>query len=108
MASQEKPVERYLKAQVKKHGGYCKKLRVIGERGWPDRFVLFPFKPIYYIECKDEGKPLDPLQRIVHKLLWSLGQVCLRIDSKEKVDLFIFHATNSIPIPANSELARPA
>ena len=107
MASTEKSTEKYLKSESEKLGAWCLKFKTPGYWGTPDRIVLWPGNRVYYAELKDRGKKLSPHQAAFHLRLRALGSVPLLIDTKEKVNQFLFHAIHAIPIPADSNLAYP-
>lgn len=88
MGVSEKWVERRLRELVEKKGGQCLKW-VSSIRGVPDRIVIMPQNRIYFVETKSEGKTLDPLQRVVHRMLKKLGCDVSVIDSKETLTEFI-------------------
>lgn len=86
---EEQKIERYLKKQVELIGGKSYKFISPGVSGVPDRIVLIPGGHIYFIELKAPGKKLRLLQENRAKELRALGCDVRKIDSKEKVDLFI-------------------
>ena len=86
----ESEVEKRLCSRVKNEL-YGRALKFIspGFNGVPDRIVLVPMGRIYFVETKAPGKKLRKLQRWVKDLIQNLGFVVLRIDTVEKVDIFI-------------------
>ena len=50
---------------------------------------LLPMGRIYFVETKAPGKDLRKLQKFVRGLIQDLGFIVLRIDTKEKVNIFI-------------------
>ena len=86
----ESEVEKKLCAGVKKElRGRAFKFVSPGQNGVPDRIVLVPMGRIYFVETKAPGKKLRKLQEWVRGLIQDLGFVVLRIDTVEKVEMFI-------------------
>jgi len=86
----ESEVEKKLCKKVKEElHGRAFKFVSPGQNGVPDRIVLVPMGRIYFVETKAPGKKLRKLQGWVRGLLQELGFVVLRIDTVEKVELFI-------------------
>lgn len=86
----ESAVEKHLCKKVKEelHGRAFKWLSP-GFNGVPDRIVLLPMGRIYFVETKAPGKDLRKRQKFVRGLIQDLGFIVLRIDTKEKVNIFI-------------------
>lgn len=90
MSTLEKEVESRLRIQVKqKLGGMAVKFVSPGLNGVPDRIVLLPYGRIIFVETKAPKEKLRKLQAYVCGLIRGLGFDVRRIDTKEKVDLFI-------------------
>lgn len=90
MSTLEKEVESRLRTQVKnKLGGMALKFVSPGLNGVPDRIVLLPHGRIVFVETKAPKKNLRKLQQYVCDLIAGLGFDVRRIDTKEKVDMFI-------------------
>lgn len=85
----ESTIERYLVKQVKKRGGIAYKWVSPGNKGVPDRIVIFPGGWIALIELKAPGKTLSLVQRQQRARLNELGCGVRVIDSKQKVDEFL-------------------
>lgn len=85
----ETSVENYLKTEVAKLGGRCKKFVSPGSRGEPDQIVLLPGGRIWFVELKAPGKTERPQQAKRHKELRALGFTVLVLDTKEKVARFV-------------------
>lgn len=86
----EKEVETYLKKQVKNRlHGLALKFVSPGLNGVPDRIVLLPGAKIIFVETKAPGMKLRKLQEYVCGLITALGFDVRRIDTKEKVSIFI-------------------
>ena len=86
----ESEVEKKLCKKVKEElHGRAFKFVSPGQNGVPDRIVLVPMGRIYFVETKAPGKKLRKLQEWVQGLIQELGFVVLRIDTVEKVEMFI-------------------
>lgn len=86
----ESEVEKKLCKKVKEElHGRAFKFVSPGQNGVPDRIVLVPMGRIYFVETKAPGKKLRKLQEWVRGLIQELGFVVLRIDTVEKVEMFI-------------------
>ena len=85
----ESTIEKYLVAQVKKHGGKAYKFVSPGNRGVPDRIVIFPGGSVTFVELKAPGKKLRPEQRVQRQLITQMGCLFATIDSKDHVDIVI-------------------
>lgn len=88
----EKDIEKYLVSEVKKAKGRAYKWVSPGNVGVPDRIVLFYEARTFFVELKAPGKKPTPIQLAQHKKLELLGFEVFVIDSKEKVDDFIFRS----------------
>lgn len=88
----EREVERYFVAQVKKAGGKVEKVKWIGRRGAPDRFV--GLNGAHLVELKRPGEKPRPEQLREHDKLRAKGVHVVVIDTKEGVDLFLEEVTN--------------
>lgn len=89
----ENEIEQYLVKRVKEMGGKAYKWVSPGNDGVPDRIVFFS-RVTVLVELKAPGKKPTPLQIAKHKELAKLGQKVLVVDSKEKVDQFIYNLQN--------------
>lgn len=86
----ESEVEKNLCKRVKKElHGRAFKFVSPGQNGVPDRIILLPMGRIYFVETKAPGKKLRKLQKWVRDMIQELGFVVLRIDTLEKVEMFI-------------------
>ena len=84
----ESQIEKYLVAQVKALGGVCRKLKYIGCRNAPDRFIMSP-KLTLWVELKAPGKKPTSGQLREHERMRGMGQRVEVIDSFEGVDKLI-------------------
>lgn len=97
MSTLEREVESRLRTQVKnKLGGMAVKFVSPGLNGVPDRIVLLPRGRIIFVETKAPKEKLRKLQKYVCGLIRGLGFDVRRIDTKEKVDLFIREMGGSV------------
>jgi hypothetical protein len=86
----ESEVEKKLCKRVKNElHGRAFKFVSPGQNGVPDRIILVPMGRIYFVETKAPGKKLRKLQEWVRGLIQGLGFVVLRVDTVEKVDVFV-------------------
>lgn len=90
LTMREVKVEQHLRDEVKQRGGMCQKWVDTGRRGAPDRLVLLPGHPTYFVELKRPalGK-LAPHQARYHEDIRAAGQSVVVLDSIEAVDAFL-------------------
>lgn len=81
----ESTIEKHLVKKTKQAGGEVRKVRWIGRRGAPDRFVMLPNRSIW-VELKAPGKKAEKHQEREHARMRRMGQNVLVIDSIEAVD----------------------
>ena len=84
----ESKIEKKLKKEVEKIGGFSLKFTSPGTAGVPDRLVLLPKGRLYFVELKAPGKKLRPLQLKRKEQLEALGFKVYVIDSYKKIDEF--------------------
>jgi hypothetical protein len=89
----ESTVERFLVDEVRRRGGIAEKVRVIGARGFFDRFVTLPGGVIILVELKrPKGGRLSPHQRKRLEVYRRLGvnvQICKsREDVRRLMDAY--------------------
>ena len=82
----EKTIEAKLVKRVESVGGKCWKFTSPGTAGVPDRIVLLPGGRIVFVELKDTGKKLSPVQQARHQQLSGLGFDVRVIDRKEQLE----------------------
>jgi hypothetical protein len=85
----ERNVEDYFVEQVEAHGGIQRKVKWLGRRAAPDRFVKFLGAPAVLVELKRPGKTARPEQEREHARLRAVGVDVRVIDTKQAVDNFI-------------------
>ncbi len=90
LTAREHVVERYLVDQINSRGGFCPKFIDAGRRGAPDRLVILPKHPVYFVELKRPkiGR-LAPWQKRYHEQLRECGQHVWVLKSIEEVDGFL-------------------
>jgi len=83
----ESVIEAYLRDRVKAVGGKAYKFISPGNNGVPDRLVVIPGLPDFFVEAKAPGKKSTSLQQVKQNELIRMGRtVYPDIDSKDKVD----------------------
>jgi hypothetical protein len=82
----ERDIERFLVSRVRGLGGEIRKARWIGRRGAPDRRVLLPGRPPFWVELKAPGKRPTALQLREHERLRRFGEAVVVIDSIQAVE----------------------
>lgn len=94
----EKEIEKYLVDLVEDNGGLCLKLELNGQRGFPDRTVLWPatdswpgFRPARtdFIEVKKSGGKISKQQDKWLEKLHSVNHTAVVLSSKKEVDEYI-------------------
>jgi len=101
----EKHVERHLVQEVKKRGGVAYKFTSPSHRGVSDRVVCLPGQT-WFVELKQAGGKLSPLQKLFAEDMKRLGQNYACLWSKEDVDKWILDLTKSKgPISSSSTTA---
>ena len=86
----ESIIEAYLRDQVKAAGGKAYKFISPGNNGVPDRLVVIPGLPDFFVETKASGEKSTPLQHAKQTELIRMGRtVYPDVDSKEKVDAIL-------------------
>lgn len=85
----EKAIEQYLVKKVREAGGRAYKFVSPGNRGVPDRVVVFPDGRIVFAELKCDTGELSAQQKNQIKKLRRLNQTVRVIYSKEEVDRFM-------------------
>jgi len=91
MAIKEKDIEKHLTNEIKKLGGFTRKVQWIGRRGAPDRIVFF--RGIHFIELKKpkpEGRLSVGQKREINRMTENGADVWV-LYNKDEVDFFIEH-----------------
>lgn len=84
----ESKIERELKKQIEAIGGVCLKWISPGNRGVPDRVVIYQ-GDVILVELKSPGEILRPLQEFQRRKFLELGVPVEVIDSMEGVGEFV-------------------
>lgn len=82
----ERDIEAYIVAQVYFLGGEVRKVKWIGRRGAPDRFVMLPGRRAFWVELKAPGQKAKPHQIREHARMRAMGEIVHVIDSIADVD----------------------
>jgi hypothetical protein len=80
----EKEIEEKVGAEVKKLGGKFYKFTSMSRRSVPDRLVILPFCPMFFIEFKAPGQKPTPKQSLEHKSIRALGVDVYVVDSVDE------------------------
>lgn len=89
----ESKIERELKKQIEAIGGSCFKWVSPGNRGVPDRIVIYQGE-VTLVELKRPGEKLRPLQEFQRRKFAELGVEVEVIDSMEGVAEFVARIQN--------------
>ena len=82
----EHDIESYLVSRVDALGGEVRKVKWIGRRGAPDRFVMLPGRRAFWVELKAPGQKAKPHQIREHGRMRVKGEIVHVIDSIAGVD----------------------
>ena len=82
--SLEKKIEKKTCEYAQKHGFLTPKFTVVSERGWPDRLFIDPEGWCVFIEFKQKGNELAPIQVYRCMKLTERNMTVLVIDSIEQ------------------------
>ena len=63
MGHKENKVEAYLQSEVKRLGGFTRKVVYQGRAGSPDQWAFFPGGRLLIVECKAEDGVVSPIQQ---------------------------------------------
>lgn len=85
----ESRIERQICRLVTSAGGLCLKFVSPGFVGVPDRLVLLPGTPAFFIEVKAPGKKPTSRQRFVHRRLSALGHRVFVVDNPRTAQFII-------------------
>jgi hypothetical protein len=81
----EKYIDKKLGEEVKKLGGLSIKIVAPNFIGIPDRLIILPNMPMFFVEVKTTGKKPSPIQKVVIAKLQKLGQRVYVLDSIENI-----------------------
>ncbi len=85
----EKTVEKYLRTEVARLGGFHRKVVYQGRWGSPDDWCFFPNGWLLIAECKTTGEKPSPEQVREINRLGDMGQLVFVVDSKASVDAML-------------------
>lgn len=77
----EKYIDAQLCKKVKELGGLCLKMGVLHFAGIPDRLVILPNIPMFFVEVKTTGKKPSLIQKVVIAKLERLNQKVVILDN---------------------------
>lgn len=84
-ARRESTLEAFFREGCEALGGKAYKFVSPGEAGVTDRVVVLPHCPVWFVELKKTGKPLEPLQVLFRTWLLERGHRHAVLDSHEAV-----------------------
>lgn len=104
MKPRESVAENKFCAWVKRVGGKTRKMNGIGHRDWPDRLVIKPGTPMFFVEFKRENeKPRPSQQYLFDWIAQATGRPVFVCDSYEQA-LIIYRDwqpdVHAAPVPA--------
>lgn len=83
-------IEKYLCDAIEQRGGFCPKFIDGSRRGAPDRLVIVPGNPVYFVELKRPALGrVAPWQKRYHDQLRACDQKVWILRSLEEVDFFL-------------------
>lgn len=82
----ESRIEQRLRTGIHRMGGLCYKFTSPGRRNVPDRLIVLPGIPAYFVETKAPGKDLRAGQQREAARLAARGMLVFKLDSIELVD----------------------
>ena len=85
----EKEIEAYFVKRVKALGGYSYKFRSVTQRGVADRIACLPNGQTWFVEMKQPGGRLSPLQVLFSEQVLELKQKYAVLWTKEQVDQWL-------------------
>lgn len=94
----EKDIENKFASYAAKLGCLCKRLKLEGVKGWPDRTIFCPGRHVFFIEFKRPSGSESEHQKVTRRILESLGFSVYVIDSVEEAkeilrsELRVIHA----------------
>lgn len=109
----EKQIEKYFVKAIEHQGGMCLKFVSPSQAGVPDRVVLLPGVPTFFVEFKRTGETVRDLQRLAIKKMTKAGATVHVIDSKEHGKALLKYyierrdagAIHSTPVPTGGNTA---
>lgn len=89
MGRKENTVEAYLQSEVKRLGGFTRKIVYQGRAGSPDQWCFFPSGRLLIVECKATDGVVSPIQRAEINMLRISGFVARVAYTKDEIDLYL-------------------
>lgn len=99
----ERKIEAHLVCQVRKRGGEVRKVKWIGRRGAPDRYVMLPGSSAW-VELKRTGVKAEDHQLREHNRMIASGAVVVVLDSKSAVDDWLGSLDHSFDLTGDAIL----
>jgi hypothetical protein len=85
----ERDLEERFKREVERRGALALKFTSPGMRGVMDRVVMLPNERVVWVELKQPGKKLRPLQKWCAGLFRRHGHRVYLVDSHQALDKFL-------------------
>jgi hypothetical protein len=98
MGLRESTIEQSIVRETRKHGGVAVKFLSPAWRGWPDRLIALPGRPMFFVEVKRPGLDAEPHQEVVHELIAHLGQKVYVVESLREFRAILNHHLSLKPI----------
>lgn len=92
----EKEVEGHLRNQIKLIGGIAYKFSSPNRRSVPDRMIVLPRIPVFFVECKTEHSKLTSPQSREIKRLRNLGKKVFVVHSRKDVSRLMRKIENEL------------
>ena len=89
MGRKENTVEAYLQSEVKRLGGFTRKVVYQGRAGAPDQWCFFPKGRLLIVECKAADGVVSPIQRAEINTLRTSGFVARVAYTKDEIDFYL-------------------
>ena len=90
MGRKENKVEAYLQSEVKRLGGFTRKVVYQGRAGSPDQWAFFPGGRLLIVECKAEDGVVSPIQQAEINTLWANGFQAHVAYNKDEIDFILY------------------
>lgn len=103
MGRKENIVEKYLQTEVKRLGGFTRKVVYQGRAGAPDQWLLFPGGRILMVECKAQDGVVSAIQQAEINTLRTSGFDVSVAYNKQQVDEILGKFLNANPRRAETK-----
>ena len=100
MGRKENKVEAYLQSEVKRLGGFTRKIVYQGRAGSPDQWLFFPGGRLLIVECKAEDGIVSPIQQAEINMLRANGFEAHVVYTKQQVEEVLCHYQDLTPCTA--------